>query len=203
MNFDKNEMESRMLNPTHAFKETNLCFNSNKNCKLKVNLWWVGACERKKEYIFVTFILLFNISKSISSYSFLLVFKFVESLQSIRKLKSAQNGVMDFNYFLLWKVNRFINKVIEDHMRVIVWYYVSIISDRFFFRSVKTHHIFQSNGNRNVVGLIRHFSCFHLGRYDKMIKIVYYFIHINFPIKSVDSCSMLKRGQHDIFRKIY
>ena len=120
MNFDKNEMESRMLNPTHAFKETNLCFNSNKNCKLKVNLWWVGAYERKKEYIFVTFILLFNISKSISSYSFLLVFKFVESLQSIRKLKSAQNGVMDFNYFLLWKVNRFINKVIEDHMRVIV-----------------------------------------------------------------------------------
>ena len=28
-------------------------------------------------------------------------------------------------------------------------------------------------------------------------------IHINFPIKSIDSCWMLKRGQHEIYRKIY
>ena len=67
-------------------------------------------------------------------------------------------------------------------------YYVSIISDRFLVCSVTIHHILQPNANRNVVGSIQRVSCFHLERYDKMIKIVYYVIHINFPIKSVDSC---------------
>ena len=57
--------------------------------------------------------------------------------------------------------------------------------------------------NRNVVGSIRHVSCFHLERYDKMIKTVYYVIHINFPIKSIDSCWKLRRGQHETSRKIY
>ena len=66
-------------------------------------------------------------------------------------------------------------------------FYVSIISDRFLVSSVTIHHILQPNGNRNVVGSIQHYSCFHLERYDKMIKIVYYVIHINFPIKTVDS----------------
>ena len=50
------------------------------------------------------------------------------------------------------------------------------------------HHFLQPNGNRNIVGSIEHVSCFHLDWYDKIIKIVYYVIHINFPIKSVDSC---------------
>ena len=45
-------------------------------------------------------------------------------------------------------------------------YYVSIISDLFLVRSVTIHHIFQSNGNKNIVGSIRHVSCFHLERYD-------------------------------------
>ena len=66
--------------------------------------------------------------------------------------------------------------------------YVSITSDHCLVRSVTIHHFLQANGNRNVVGSIRHVSCFHLERYNKMIKIVYYVIHINFPIKSVDSC---------------
>ena len=46
----------------------------------------------------------------------------------------------------------------------------------------------QTNGNRNFVGSIQLVSGFHLEPYDKLIKIVYYVIHINFPIKSVDSC---------------
>ena len=44
----------------------NLCFSSYKNCKLKVNPWWVGAHERKNATFFVTFLLsegnFFNIS---------------------------------------------------------------------------------------------------------------------------------------------
>ena len=57
--------------------------------------------------------------------------------------------------------------------------------------------------NRNVAGSIRHVSCFHLERYGKMIKTVYYVIHINFPIKSIDSCWKLRPGQHETSRKIY
>ena len=34
-----------------------LTFNSYKNCKLKVKLWWVGAHERKKRTFFVHFVL--------------------------------------------------------------------------------------------------------------------------------------------------
>ena len=82
-------------------------------------------------------------------------------------------------------------------------FFYSIISGRFWVCSVTIHHILKSSGNTNIVGSIRHVSCFHLERYDKMIKIVYYVIHINFPIKSIDSCWLLKRGQHEIYRKIY
>ena len=74
------------------------------------------------------------------------------------------------------------------NLQLLVLYYVSIISDRFLVRSKTIHHILQPNGNRNLVGSIRHVSYFHLERYDKMIKIVHYVIHINFLIKSTDSC---------------
>ena len=37
-NFNKNETESKMENPRHSFRETNLCFSSYKNRKLKVKL---------------------------------------------------------------------------------------------------------------------------------------------------------------------
>ena len=60
-------------------------------------------------------------------------------------------------------------------------YYVSIISDRFLVRSVKIHHVLQCNGNRNVVGSIRHVFCFHLERYDKIIKIAYTSYILTFP----------------------
>ena len=57
INFNKNEMESKMKNPTHSFKRRTLCFSSYKNGKLKVKLWWVWASERKKRAFFVPFIL--------------------------------------------------------------------------------------------------------------------------------------------------
>ena len=65
INFNKNEMESKTEIPTLTFRETNLvllerrtlCFSSNKNRKLKVKLWWVGACEKKKRAFLVPFIL--------------------------------------------------------------------------------------------------------------------------------------------------
>ena len=51
INFNKNETESKMKNCT------TFCFISYKNRKLKVKLWWVGACERKKGALFMPFIL--------------------------------------------------------------------------------------------------------------------------------------------------
>ena len=65
INLNKNGTESKMLIPTLSFRETNLvllerptlCFSSNKNRKLKVKLWWVGASERKKRAFLVPFIL--------------------------------------------------------------------------------------------------------------------------------------------------
>ena len=44
--------DSKMENPTHSFRETNLCFSSYGNCKWKVKLWWVAAHERKKRAFF-------------------------------------------------------------------------------------------------------------------------------------------------------
>ena len=56
INFNKDETESKMENPTYAFRETNLCAST--HSKLKVKFCWVGARERKKSAFFVTFILL-------------------------------------------------------------------------------------------------------------------------------------------------
>ena len=62
INFNKNEADLKMENPTRIFKETNLhffitfktCFSSYNKCKLKVKLWWVGDLEGKKENTFCT-----------------------------------------------------------------------------------------------------------------------------------------------------
>ena len=43
--------------PHLVLERRTLCFSSYKNGKLKVNLWWVGARERKKKAFFVPFIL--------------------------------------------------------------------------------------------------------------------------------------------------
>ena len=58
MNFDKNETESKIENPPHTFRDTNLVLNSlYKSPKLKVKLWWLGVSSRKKKSAFlVTFI---------------------------------------------------------------------------------------------------------------------------------------------------
>ena len=61
-NFNKNEMKSKMENPTPSFRENSkgvrsLCFSYYKNRKLKVKLWWFGTHERKKRAFFVPFIL--------------------------------------------------------------------------------------------------------------------------------------------------
>ena len=90
-----------------------LCFNSYKNRKLKVKLWWAGARERKKRAFFVPFILsernffkiyvlsqyivywihfqdiLLHIKKTLLQMLLLLVFKIVKSLLCI--LKNEKN----------------------------------------------------------------------------------------------------------------
>ena len=48
---------SRKWKITQYLERWILCFSSYKNNKLNVNLWWVGAWERKKEGLFLPFIL--------------------------------------------------------------------------------------------------------------------------------------------------
>ena len=43
--------------PPIFFDRQTFCFTLYKSHKLKVNLWWVGACESKKRAVFVAFIL--------------------------------------------------------------------------------------------------------------------------------------------------
>ena len=63
-----------------------MCFSSYKNCKLKVNLWWVEARERKKTVFFVNvyvvrrnyfqhfcFILIYSILNNLSEYIYRLL----------------------------------------------------------------------------------------------------------------------------------
>ena len=58
INFNKNETESKMENPTYSSREKKLEFQIIfKNWEFKLNLWWFGTCERKKGKFFVTFIL--------------------------------------------------------------------------------------------------------------------------------------------------
>ena len=92
-----------------------MCFSSYKNCKLKVKLWWVGACERKKRAFFVPLTEgnFFNISvlsqclvywthsqnihtstyKKILLHALsLVVFKIIKSLQCILKFMTSSFG---------------------------------------------------------------------------------------------------------------
>ena len=101
VNFNKSETESNMENPTHTLRERRtLCFSSYNNCKLKVKLWWARAQERKKStfvwrvILSLMYSILNKISKYIlfyisqnhfTSYTFLLLFKIVDSLRCIFK----------------------------------------------------------------------------------------------------------------------
>ena len=94
--------------PHIVLERETLCFSSYKNPKLIAKLWWVGPSKRKKRAFFVTFIsfegnffnicvlsqyivywihlyISFHISKNITSYTFLLVFKIVKRLKCILK----------------------------------------------------------------------------------------------------------------------
>ena len=58
VNFNKDEIKSKLENLTQSLRETNLelCFSSYMTRKPKVKQWWVGAIERKKRKLFVKFI---------------------------------------------------------------------------------------------------------------------------------------------------
>ena len=58
----------------------------------------------------------------------------------------------------------------------------------------------QSSGNRNVVGLMSHFL-FPFGAMQQDNKDCLLCHNINFPIKTIDSHWMLKRGQHELYWK--
>ena len=106
INFNKNETESKMKIPYIVLDKQALCFSSYKNRKLKIKLY---KRYNEKGIFFVLFILsggnffnicfismygllntlveytYFYISKNITSYTFLLHFKIMESLKCIRK----------------------------------------------------------------------------------------------------------------------
>ena len=95
INFNKNETELKIENPTHTFRETGLVLPLIQESWIKVKQWWVGAHKRKRESMsFISMYSVLNthsiyiyflIWKNITSYTFLLVFKILESLQCILK----------------------------------------------------------------------------------------------------------------------
>ena len=104
-----------------------MCFGSYKNHKLKVKLWWVGDCERKKRGFFVPFILsewiflkiclsqfvvywihihAFTYQKTLLRTILLFVFKIIESLQCILKNSFCnRRPVAAFKLALLYALN--------------------------------------------------------------------------------------------------
>ena len=112
LNFNKNETELKMENPTHTLERRTLRFSSYENRKLKVKLWWVRA--HKQSAFFVTFILsegkVFNVcvlsqyivyieyifqntctftcQKTLLHTLLLLLFEIVKNLQCIRKQRN-------------------------------------------------------------------------------------------------------------------
>ena len=134
IDFNKNETELKMENPAHSFRETTISFSSYKNGKLKVELWWVGAPERKKRAFFVSFILskgnFFNIwnffntpqcivywihfqnihtftyQKTLHHTLLLLAFKIVESLQCILKGFKVTKFIKKFEFEEAWGMFR-------------------------------------------------------------------------------------------------
>ena len=108
INFNKNETESEKENPSHSFRGMNLVFQLRQESQIKSKTVMSWSSRKKKEGIFYTVsfvrknffnicilfqcvvyrihsqnIHTFYIIKNITSYAFLLVFKFVESLQCI------------------------------------------------------------------------------------------------------------------------
>ena len=71
-----------MENPNTAAERWTLCFSSYKNCKLKLKLRWVGACERKKRAFFVPLILLcfismYSVLNALSEYTYFYISNYI------------------------------------------------------------------------------------------------------------------------------
>ena len=90
INFNKNRLESKRENPTHSFRETN-CYELELAKEKRghfcivyflLNIWVLSLYSVLNTLTEYTY---FYISKNIISYTFLLVFKIVESLQCILK----------------------------------------------------------------------------------------------------------------------
>ena len=119
---------------------------------MKVKLWWAGAPERKKSAFFVPFILFtvsrllcfisinsvlntlweythFYISKNITSYTFLIVFKIVESCQCILKNKytftSYQKTLFHIDYQpISINQNNIISNILYTYNKIeVTWTY--------------------------------------------------------------------------------
>ena len=57
INFNKTKQNWKWKIPNTFLERQTLCFSSYQNHKLKVELWWVGVCERTTRAFFVPFIL--------------------------------------------------------------------------------------------------------------------------------------------------
>ena len=112
INFNKNETKSKMKNPTHSFKGTNLlekpfrgtCFYSYKNHKLKAKLWWVGAPEGKKRIFFIPFILSEgNIFKEIDHLCFISMNSVLNILSEYTYFYKSKNNT-SYTFLLVFKI---------------------------------------------------------------------------------------------------
>ena len=117
INFSKNETESKMEYPTHSFRET-LCFSSYKNRKLKVNLWWVGARQRKKrtclfcpKEIFLTFVFylnLYSVLNTLSEYTYFYISKNITSYTSVTCIEIVESRKCILNVYQIWTIYKII-----------------------------------------------------------------------------------------------
>ena len=102
INLNKSKTESKMENPTHAFRETNLVLQLILESQIKSKTVMSWGSRNKKEFLFFNICVLsqcivyqiklsqytyFYISINITSYTILLVFKIVESLQCFLKIE--------------------------------------------------------------------------------------------------------------------
>ena len=114
INFNKNETESKMENSTHSFRETNLVLQPLYEAKIKSKNMMSWSSPKKKGNIFCTIYFVwrkffnicllsqcraywihfqnihFYISKSITSYTFLLVSKITEQNQTSSERRSSK-----------------------------------------------------------------------------------------------------------------
>ena len=104
INFNKNEAESKMENPHKVLERRTLCFNSYKNCKLKVRLWWAVTPKRKKRTFFEPLIFSewnFIVLNELSQYTYFYISK------TITYLKSSKALSISLMWYTLWQNSYF------------------------------------------------------------------------------------------------